>query len=63
VSGGSGNKASGGWASVSGGLDNTASGQLSSVSGGGYLSQPAQDGWAAGSAEPGNVFVGDFESP
>jgi hypothetical protein len=33
------------------------------VSGGAGLSQPAVRGWAGGSAVPGNVVVGNFESP
>jgi hypothetical protein len=57
------NAISGPFASVTGGTDNTASGEAASVSGGGGLGQPANGGWAAGSAEPGNVVVGNFESP
>ena len=49
--------------SVSGGFENAASGDSASVSGGAGLTQPAFRGWAAGSAVPGNVVVGDFESP
>lgn len=49
--------------SVSGGFENAASGNSASVSGGAGLTQPAVRGWAAGSAVPGNVVVGDFESP
>jgi hypothetical protein len=49
--------------SVSGGLRNTASGDHASVSGGNGLSQPATNGWAAGTATPGNTINGDFESP
>jgi len=36
---------------------------LPAISGGGNLSQAVQDGWAAGSQDPGNTVVGDFESP
>jgi hypothetical protein len=63
LSGGSNNTASGMIASVSGGGGNTASGDQSSISGGQFLAQPAGNGWAAGSLVPGNVVVGDFESP
>jgi hypothetical protein len=63
VSGGEGNTASGSGASVSGGGANTASGFVASVSGGESLVQPADNGWAAGSKDPANVVVGDFESP
>jgi hypothetical protein len=47
---------------VSGGAGNAASGYGSSISGGALLTQPAVDGWAAGSSEP-NAVVGNFESP
>jgi hypothetical protein len=60
---GEGNNITGPYATVTGGWSNTAAGVLASVSGGTSLSQPANYGWAAGSAESGNVFVGDFESP
>jgi len=63
VSGGYENHATGFVASVSGGISNTASGAESSISGGAVLVQPATDGWAAGSATPGNTINGDFESP
>jgi hypothetical protein len=63
VSGGVGNIASGDNTSVSGGEDNTASGPGASISGGFGLAQPAGDGWAAGSATPGNTINGNFESP
>jgi len=63
VSGGIENTASGDHSSVSGGGGNTASGPNASVSGGFALNQPATDGWAAGSATPGNIINGDFESP
>jgi hypothetical protein len=63
VTGGQANIASGGDATVSGGEGNNASGAEASISGGLLLSQPAFAGWAAGSAEPGNVVVGNFESP
>ncbi len=62
VSGGLYNIASGADASVSGGALNTASGLYASVSGGNSLTQPADNGWAAGSVEP-NAIVGNFESP
>ena len=57
------NVVSGPYASVTGGSFDTASGTGASVSGGRGLTQPAISGWAAGSAESGNVVVGDFESP
>jgi hypothetical protein len=63
VSGGGANTVSAGGGSVSGGSLNTVSGAYASVSGGTSLTQPLSDGWAAGSREPGNVIVGDFESP
>jgi len=63
VSGGAGNVASGVNASVSGGASNQVGGGDASISGGAGLSQPANNGWAAGSVEPGNTVVGDFESP
>jgi len=63
VSGGGANRVSAPGASVSGGSHNTVSGAYASVSGGTSLTQPATDGWAAGSLAPGNVIVGDFESP
>jgi hypothetical protein len=63
VSGGVGNTASGDSTSVSGGEDNTASGPNASISGGFNLTQPAGNGWAAGTATPGNTINGDFESP
>jgi hypothetical protein len=63
VSGGDNNVASGPDASVSGGARNVANGAESSISGGLTLVQPAADGWAAGTLAPGNVIVGDFESP
>jgi hypothetical protein len=59
---GKGSTISGPYSSVSGGEFNTASGIASSVSGGGRLTQPAGNGWAAGSIEP-NTVVGNFESP
>ena len=63
VNGGTQNVASGRHASVSGGRLNTANGPESSISGGASLIQPATNGWAAGTAAPGNTIVGDFESP
>jgi hypothetical protein len=63
VSGGDINTASAVTASVSGGSSNSASGSDASVSGGTGLSQPATNGWAAGSVEPANTVVGNFESP
>jgi hypothetical protein len=63
VSGGAGNAASGTNASVSGGAGNTAGGGDASISGGVGLSQPVNNGWAAGSVTPGNTINGNFESP
>jgi len=63
ASAGAQNTASGDGSSVSGGELNQANGTDSSISGGKELSQPASDGWAAGSLLTGNVVVGDFESP
>jgi hypothetical protein len=63
VTGGFNNVAGAPFASVSGGSFNTASASQSSISGGSGLTQPAVGGWAAGTANPGNTVVGDFESP
>jgi hypothetical protein len=60
---GLGNTISGPFSSVTGGAANNASGPWSSISGGGGLTQPVDDGWAAGSRSSLNTVVGDFESP
>lgn len=61
VSGGAGNTASGQFASVSGGGGNTANGQVSSISGGSGITQPATNGWAAGTRATSCGIVGTFE--